>query len=136
MASTICVRDSLVSRDSEDYFFDLVIADESMTVRELIRERIYQEVDDFNRSLDVRDADFQTWRQRMARLLGGKQGAGRSEQARVDWREPFELAISAYQNFQLLVLVGERQTTSLDEVVRLRPETEVVFLRLVPLMGG
>ncbi len=136
MAATICIRDSVVSRDTEDYTFDLLIADESMTVRELIRERIYQEVDDFNRSLDARSADMETWRQRMARLLGGKQRADSLPIERVDWREPFGLAISAFEKMQLLVIVGERQTMSLDEVVRLKPETEVIFLRLVPLAGG
>lgn len=136
MAATICVRDSFLSLDSEDYAFDLVIADESMTVRELIRERIYQEVDDFNRSLDASGADMQVWRQRMARLLGRAPEAERTDLERVDWRTPFEAAVSAYEKLQLLVLVGERQTMSLDEVVRLKPETEVVFLRLVPLAGG
>ena len=33
-------------------------------------------------------------------------------------------------------LVDERQAASLDEMIEVTPQTQVIFLRLVPLVGG
>ncbi|MEU5398762.1 hypothetical protein ABZ348_05615 [Streptomyces sp. NPDC005963] len=48
----------------------------------------------------------------------------------------YERALEAFGRNGFLVLVGERQITELDEVVRLAETTEVTFLKLVPLVGG
>ncbi|NML50508.1 hypothetical protein HHL19_12640 [Streptomyces sp. R302] len=45
-------------------------------------------------------------------------------------------ALDAFSRNGFLVLVGDRQIEDLDETVALGPDTEVVFLRLVPLVGG
>lgn len=45
-------------------------------------------------------------------------------------------ALAAFETGQYLVLVDEYQLTSLHAPVALRPESEVTFLRLVPLVGG
>ena len=51
-------------------------------------------------------------------------------------RESFEKACEAYEGKRILVLVGERQMGSLEQVVELARGTEVTFLRLVMLVGG
>ncbi|MFF8374896.1 hypothetical protein ACF07V_02015 [Streptomyces sp. NPDC015661] len=48
----------------------------------------------------------------------------------------FARAVEAFGRNGFLVLVGDRQVEELDETVTVGPETEVVFLRLVPLVGG
>ncbi|MEU2504430.1 hypothetical protein ABZ621_06920 [Streptomyces sp. NPDC007863] len=45
-------------------------------------------------------------------------------------------ALDAFARNGFLVLVGDRQIEDPDETVALGPDTEVVFLRLVPLVGG
>ncbi|MER5207152.1 hypothetical protein [Streptomyces sp. NPDC002825] len=50
--------------------------------------------------------------------------------------EAFARAVEAFGRNGFLVLVGDRQIEELDETVTVGPETEVVFLRLVPLVGG
>lgn len=47
-----------------------------------------------------------------------------------------QAALRAFAGNGLLVLVGDRQVTELDEEVELSAGTEVTFLRLVPLVGG
>ncbi|MDX3642638.1 hypothetical protein [Streptomyces sp. MB09-02B] len=47
-----------------------------------------------------------------------------------------EAALRAFAGNGLLVLVGDRQVTELDEEIELAAGTEVTFLRLVPLVGG
>ncbi|MFJ8106973.1 hypothetical protein [Streptomyces sp. NPDC096132] len=73
----------------------LEVAEERLTVRELIRRWALQE------------------------------GAGHQEPA-----------LRAFAGNGLLVLVGDRQMTGLDEEVLVGPGVEVTFLRLVPLAGG
>lgn len=49
--TTITIRDESTGVGHEDRVFTLEMPGESMTVRELIRERVYQEVDDYNRAM-------------------------------------------------------------------------------------
>ncbi|MFG2330403.1 hypothetical protein ACGFMM_12320 [Streptomyces sp. NPDC048604] len=48
----------------------------------------------------------------------------------------FARAVDAFGRNGFLVLVGDRQVEDLDETVELGPDTEVTFLKLVPLVGG
>lgn len=139
MATTITIRDASTSIEHDDRVFTLEMPAESMTVRELIRERVYQEVDDHNRA--VRE------RVQAPRFTGLVQPEpaerelnAASERAKrpreIDWKRQFQAATKAYENNQFIVLVGEQQTTSLEQTIELTPSTEVVFLRLVLLVGG
>ncbi|MET7616401.1 hypothetical protein [Streptomyces sp. NPDC005408] len=53
-----------------------------------------------------------------------------------DTDRAYDRAVEAFGRNGFLVLVGDRQIEELDELVDLGPRTEVVFLRLVPLVGG
>ncbi|MFC3578397.1 hypothetical protein ACFOZ0_35090 [Streptomyces yaanensis] len=110
----------------------LDIAEERLTVRELIRRRVFQEVAEYN-----------------ARTPGVFQGLVQPEDAervlngyalrtprRIDPEAQTELALKAFAGNGFLVLVGDRQVTELDDEVELGFGTEVTFLKLVPLVGG
>jgi hypothetical protein len=105
---------------------------EHLTVRELIRERVFQEVQDYNRRKDgafrglIQPSDAEV------ALNGYKLKPGRE----LDWKRQFERACEAFRANSFLLLVGDRQATSLDEEVTLSRGVEVTFLRLVPLVGG
>ena len=58
------------------------------------------------------------------------------ERRQIDWREQYERAVEAFEHRGILVLVGDRQVSSLDEEIELRPDTQVSFVRLVMLVGG
>jgi hypothetical protein len=100
-------------------------------VREVIRSRVYQEVTEHNARQTQRrnrlDAPGM-----VARLLG----AGRPARERLDWEEHFTLALQAFQANRFLLLVDDRQVTDLTEVVELRHDSTITFLKLVPLVGG
>lgn len=114
---------------------ELTFPTEVITVRELIRERVYQEVQDFSRPKVEGTGVFrglvQPSESEIAlngyRVKPGKQ---------VDWKEQFEKACQAYSQNRVLVLVGDRQTESLDETIHLTRGMEVTFLKLVLLVGG
>lgn len=110
----------------------LEIAEERLTVRELIRRRVFQEVAEYNARtprvfqglVQPRDAE---------RVLNGY--ALRTPR-RIDPGAQTELALTAFAGNGFLVLVGDRQVTDPDEEVELTQGTEVTFLKLVPLVGG
>ncbi len=108
--------------------------DERVTVRELIRGRVYQEVTEYNARASghfrglVQPTEAEV-------LLNGN-GYKLREGRRIDWEAQYEKAVRAFQGNGFLLLVDDRQVTELDEVVELRHDSTVSFLRLVPLVGG
>ena len=51
-------------------------------------------------------------------------------------RQQFDQALHGFERSHVIVLVDDRQVEALDEEIVLTPRTDVVFLRLVPLVGG
>lgn len=136
MSVTITVRDE--SASGETYHeMPLVFPTECITVREIIRERVYQEVQDYHRK--QHDLVFHGFVQPndTERVLNGKRTEYRFKQPRqIDWKEQYERAITAFQSNGFLVLIDDRQADSLDQVVTIRPETNVSFVKLTLLVGG
>jgi hypothetical protein len=107
---------------------------ERVTVRELIRSRVYQEVTEFN-ARQGQGGEFHGLVQptEAERVLNGyrvKSGQ------RISWEAQYLKALKAFRANGFLLLVDDRQLDDLDEEVVLRPETSVSFLKLVPLVGG
>ncbi len=131
MSVTLTVRDETTAgQKGEEFTLDFLT--EEITVRELIRGRIYQEVKDYNTTtpglfrglVEPRGAE---------RQLGGYRVR---ETRQIDWREQFDSAVEAFEKSRILVLLDDRQAETLDEPIVVRPDTRVTFLKLVPLVGG
>lgn len=110
---------------------------ERITVRELIRERVYQEVREFNAETPdifrglVQPTDTE------ATLNGYRFRTERQRQKRrIDWEEQYRKATDAFEKNGFFILVSNRQVENLDEEIVIGPESEVSFIRLVPLVGG
>ncbi len=110
----------------------LTLATDRVTAREVLRRRIEQEVEAFNRAKPeyfqglVQPTDAE-------RVLNGYK---LRKQRLLDWREQFEAAQKAFANNGFLMLVGDRQVDDLDEEIVVTPGLSVSFVRLVPLVGG
>jgi len=131
MPATLTIRDEIPgSQPFREWSLDVLT--ERLTVRELIRSRVYQEVQDYNqRQPDdfqglVQPADAQ-------RTLNGYR---LKEPRQIDWRQQFNRAIEAFEASQVLVLINDKQVESLDEEITVAPGTEVSFLKLTLLVGG
>ncbi len=129
--TTIVIRDeTMAGKTTNELSLDFLT--ETIDVRELIRSRVYQEVQDFNRDqrqefrglVEPTDAE---------RTLNG---CRLRHPRQIDWKEQFNKAVEAFDGGQVLILVDQRQASSLDEKIVLRPDTDVAFLRLTPLVGG
>ncbi|MCX4457619.1 hypothetical protein OG585_34160 [Streptomyces sp. NBC_01340] len=105
---------------------------ERMSVRELIRLRVREEVarhnarpsDRFNGLVRPDDAE--------AELNGYRL----REPRRIDWERQAEIAERAFLANGFFVLAGDRQVEGLDEVVDLIADPDLVFIKLVALVGG
>jgi hypothetical protein len=131
MPATLTIRDETPGGTSFREW-SLEVLTERITVRELIRSRVYQEVQDYNQR---QPAEYQGLIQptEAERTLNGY----RLKQARqIDWQQQFAKAIVAFEANQVLVLINNKQAESLDEEFEVAPGTEVSFLKLTLLVGG
>jgi hypothetical protein len=105
---------------------------EHLTVRELIRARIYQEVQDYNLKQPEYFRGLVEPTNAEKILNGYKLKAKR----KIDWEEQYQKAIEAFNRNGFFVLVDNKQAESLDQKFEVKVETEVSFVKLVPLVGG
>ena len=128
---TITIRDeTLTGQSIAEHPLDLLT--ERVTVRELIRSRVYQEVQDYNRRqpetfrglIQPTDAE---------QMLNGYRVRGHRQ---IDWKAQFDKACDAFERNGFFVLVNDRQPDSLDEELTIDPTKTVTFVKLVPLVGG
>ena len=131
MPATLTIRDETPGSKSFREW-SLEVLTERLTVRELIRSRVYQEVQDYNQQ---QPGEFQGLVQPTdaERTLNGYR---LKKPRQIDWRGQYEQAIAAFESNQVLVLINDRQAESLDEEFDVTPDTQVSFLRLTLLVGG
>lgn len=108
---------------------------ERTTVRELIRERVYQEVRNYNlnRHSGVREFRGLVQPHDAEQTLNGIRPRKERD---IDWKQQFDKAIDAFGRNGFVLLVDDKQVESLDEEILIDPATRVSFVRLVPLVGG
>lgn len=110
---------------------------EQITVRELIRERVYQEVQDFNRADGEQVFRGLVQPTETEHLLNNHQPEYRLKKHRtIDWNKQFEKALEAFENNGFFILINDRQAESLNQEFTIGPGTEVSFVKLTLLVGG
>jgi hypothetical protein len=133
MLTELLIRDeSTASLGKTEHTFTVHVSGERISVRELIRQRITQEVEQHNSS---QPAVFRMLIQpsNAEKTLNGY----KFQKPRfVDPIIQFEKAVEAFEGNGFVILVDNYQVESLDAQIALRPETSVTFLKLVPLVGG
>jgi hypothetical protein len=131
MPATLTIRDETLNGESLSEWA-LEVLTERLTIRELIRSRVYQEVQDYNRQrADVFRGFIQP--EGAEKTLNGWKLRKPRE---IDWKKQFDRGIEAFEKNQVLILVNDRQAESLEEEIEVGPDTRVTFLRLMPLVGG
>lgn len=131
MPATLTVRDETTAGKTFNEW-SLEFLTEKITVRELIRSRVYQEVQDYNAKLDeVFRGLIQP--EGTEKVLNGFKPKKKRE---IDWKVQFDKALAAFEVNQVLILINERQAENLEEQIEVKPSTVVSFVKLVPLVGG
>ena len=131
MPATVTIRDEVLGGETS-LRWELQVPSERLTVRELLRSRVYQEVQDYNQQQgqvfrglvqpEEAEKTLNGWKMKKPRML--------------DWKKQFERAIEAFEANRILLLVNDRQAEALDEEFVLSSQMSVTFLRLTPLVGG
>jgi hypothetical protein len=133
MLNELVIRDeTTASLGKAEHTFTVRVSGEAIRVRELIRQRVYQEVEQFN---SRQPAVF--------RMLVQPNGTERTLNGfkfhtprLVDAETQYQRAIEAFQGNGFIILVDDHQVEDLETEIPLYPETSVTFLKLVPLVGG
>ena len=107
----------------------------TITVRELIRRRVYEEVQEYHAAPPSAVFRGLVTPSVVEMALNGPKPTHLVKR-RVDWEAQYERALQAFTRNGFFVLVGDRQVESLDEEMELKVDTEVSFVKLVPLVGG
>lgn len=134
MTYTVNVLDETTARPQSVPALTLDFETETVTVRELIRRRVYDEVTEYNAGSQER-----------FRGLVVPEGTERALNSptpprphRINWEQQYARAVEAFARSAVIILVGDRQAETLDESVMLRlgQALDVTFIKLVPLVGG
>jgi hypothetical protein len=133
MTFQLTVRDQdTFQRTHKDVEFVVYLPEARISVRELIRQRVCQEVATYNDQHGdifyglVQPGDAE-------RTLNGYR---LSKRRLLNAEDQVQKATHAFESNGFIVLVDDRQAESLDQVIELTPESQVTFLKLVPLVGG
>jgi hypothetical protein len=117
---------------------DPVTHDYQLTLRELIERIVSEELQAFGqRQLERRLPSVLSPNQIQQGVLAGKVDMGGREQGQtVNPQEAVANALRGFRDGIYYVFVDGTQQQDLDQTVRLRNQSELTFLRLVPLAGG
>jgi hypothetical protein len=112
---------------------ELQIADETITVQELIKQRVFAEVEAYNRKAGetfhglVQPTDAEA-------TVNGYRMKGKI--TFIDPEKQFYVALDAFQKNGFFVLVDNRQAEGLEEEILVAKDTSVSFVKLTQLVGG
>jgi len=111
---------------------DLSFLADTITVEDLIRQRVTQEVARYNARPEgafnglVQPTDSETT------LNGYRLKSHRP----IDTEQQIRVALRAFQENGFFIIVDDRQLENLDEVIPVHDNLQVTFMRLLPLVGG
>jgi hypothetical protein len=104
----------------------------TLKLRDLIRGRLQQEVERYNQALPETFQGLVKPEESEQILNGFRMKTKRP----LDWEVQFRHACSSFEKNGFLVLVDGMQVTELDTPLDLHEESEIDFIKLVPLVGG
>ncbi|MGW4940199.1 hypothetical protein ACWEOZ_01220 [Actinoplanes sp. NPDC004185] len=127
----VMVRDETMAGRAIDEWILPDLPDE-ITARELLRLRVREEVARFHATTgDV-------FRGLVRPVAAAETPAGFTVRRgqRLDWAAQADAACQAFTRNGFVMIVGRHQVDDLDQLIDLRGDPTVAFIRLVPLVGG
>jgi hypothetical protein len=131
MSHSLTIHDATTLGDTRPVFA-LEFLTEQITIRELIRRRVYQDVKDFNA------AQSDTFHG-LVKPIDAEQtlnGYKLKKSRQIDWEVQADKAIEAFERNGFILLIDDHQAEELDADIVIRPGMSVTFLKLMPLVGG
>ncbi|MBD1909121.1 MULTISPECIES: hypothetical protein [unclassified Leptolyngbya] len=140
MASTLTVSGKVMGK-TQPIFTNWQLRleiENAITLRDLLTQIVRSEVAGFqDRQQQRRLIQVLSPAQISLGVEQGKVDLGGSDLAQeVDVDEAIATALQAFTDGLYFVFLDEQQQGNLDDVVTLQPNSQLLFLRLVPLVGG
>jgi len=135
MAICVTIFDETVSGERTPTL-RLDLLSSTITLRELIRRRVYEEVQEYHAAPPSAMFRGLVTPTAVEAALNGPKPPHPAVKRRMDWEAQYERALQAFARNGFFVLVGDRQVEDLDEELELKVDTEVSFVKLVALVGG
>ena len=111
-----------------------------VTVRDIITERVTQEVVNYNRKAAEYGADHARFHlvqpTDLERQLNGSAQAKGEGRKLVDLDKQIDVALKAFQSNGFFILIDDLQAETLEQIVEIKVGTLVSFVKLTPLVGG
>jgi glutaredoxin 2 len=127
----IAIKDETASGKTFDVM-SLIFNTKFITVRDVITERVTQEVAIYNRKLSGVFNGLVQPTHAEASLNGYKMKAATP----IDANKQIDTAIEAFSRNRYFILVDDKQADSLDDEIVLAATTVISFVKLTPLVGG
>lgn len=135
-ATSVLVEDKVAGKPPSQKY-QLQLPDDRILVRDLIRLYVIDQVERFN----LKVASNQTPIDCSSRHQGEEERVLNpsrpiKNQRRRECEAECERAFSAFSANGFFLLVDGNQVNDLDEVIEIKSDTSISFLRLTPLVGG
>ncbi len=111
---------------------DIEFDQEQVTVLDIITERVTTEVNAYNNKLPAYYHGLIEPTDAEKTLNGFKL----KKQQLIDPEKQVYIALDAFQHNGFFVLIDQKQAEQLDEIVVLKSNTSISFVKLTPLVGG
>ena len=133
MLATITIKDeSAAGKILNKILLD--IENEIMTVEELIKLRVTQEVEQFNTIGASANFNGLVQPTDTERMLNGTYKMKQKRQ--IDAEKQCYIALKAFQENAYFILVNNQQVDTLQHEIHLDKDSELSFVKLTPLVGG
>jgi hypothetical protein len=115
--------------------FVMKVQKENVKVKDLIKSRVFHEVNLFNRS---KSEFFQGLVQPLdSDSVEGKLNHYKMRKPKlIDAEKQYYLALNAFQNNGFCMLIDNEQYSDLEEEIKIHKNLSVSFVRLIALVGG
>ncbi len=128
----ITIKDETLTGDVIDTI-ELNVADEQLTVKDIIAARVEAEVTLYNKKLPEYFKGLVKPTEAEKTLNGYKL---KDRKRLVDIEKQVFVALDAFQKNGYFVLIDNNQAESLEQQVQIHQHTTISFVKLTPLVGG
>jgi hypothetical protein len=111
---------------------DLSFENAKVTIKDIITERVFQEVEKYNQKADAYKYALVTPREEELQLNRSQNLKHR----RINPEKQVEIALRGFESNGFFILVNDLQVGRLDTIVTVGPDTTISFIKLTPLVGG
>lgn len=112
--------------------FEIELEQDSISTKELIEKRVLHEVKSYNNKLPEYFRGLVEPTESERTLNGYKL----KPKQLIDGEKQVYIALDAFQKNGFFILVDDQQLEELDQIVMLRSQSRISFVKLTPLVGG